>query len=130
MRNSPMAADRAGLTLSSKGRILRPLNAFKNLIETCWVESLDRLLGNDVHVAVDLSYPESIIGSHSHDIPSAVLTLTEHQLKYLKPDYSSRIGILNDLFYGRSYIAAPTELSISFLLDEKSTLVPVRLAGE
>src|SRR5262249_42317753 len=40
------------------------------------------------------------------------------------------IGFLNDLFYGRSYIAAPAELSILFLLDEKSTVVPVRLAGE
>src|SRR5262245_23607955 len=40
------------------------------------------------------------------------------------------IGFLNDLFYGRSYIVAPAELSISFLLDEKSTVVPVRLAGE
>jgi hypothetical protein len=40
------------------------------------------------------------------------------------------IGFLNDLFYGRSYIAAPAELSIPFLLDEKSTVVPVRLAGE
>jgi hypothetical protein len=37
------------------------------------------------------------------------------------------IGFLNDLFYGRSYIAAPAELSIPFLLDEKSTVVPVRL---
>src|SRR5215467_6100021 len=40
------------------------------------------------------------------------------------------IGFLNDLFYGRSYIAAPAELSIPFLLDEKSTVVPVRLRGE
>src|SRR5262249_55276381 len=40
------------------------------------------------------------------------------------------IGILNDLFCGRSYIAAPAELSIPFLFDEKSTVVPVRLAGE
>jgi hypothetical protein len=40
------------------------------------------------------------------------------------------IGFLNDLFYGRSYIAAPAELSIPFLLDEKSAVVPVRLAGE
>jgi hypothetical protein len=40
------------------------------------------------------------------------------------------IGFLNDLFYGRSYIAAPAELSIPVLLDEKSTVVPVRLAGE
>ena len=38
--------------------------------------------------------------------------------------------IFNDLFYGRSSIAAPAELSIPFLLDEKSTVVPVRLAGE
>jgi len=38
------------------------------------------------------------------------------------------IGILNDLFCGRSYIAAPAELSI--LLDEKSTVVPVGSAGE
>jgi len=37
------------------------------------------------------------------------------------------IRFLNDLFYGRSYIAAPAELSIPFLLDEKSTVVPVRL---
>ena len=41
-----------------------------------------------------------------------------------------KIGFLNDLFCGRSYIAAPAELSIPFLLDEKSTVVPVRLAGE
>jgi len=40
------------------------------------------------------------------------------------------IGFLNDLFYDRSHIAAPAELSIPFLLDEKSTVVPVRLAGE
>src|SRR5215470_5347046 len=40
------------------------------------------------------------------------------------------IGFLNDLFYGRSYIAAPAELSIPVLLDEKSTVVPVRVAGE
>src|SRR5262245_53887633 len=40
------------------------------------------------------------------------------------------IGFLNDLFYGRGYIAAPAELSIPVLLDEKSTVVPVRLAGE
>src|SRR5262245_32094736 len=38
------------------------------------------------------------------------------------------IGFLNDLFYGRSYIAAPAEFQ--FLLDEKSAVVPVRLAGE
>jgi hypothetical protein len=38
------------------------------------------------------------------------------------------IRFLNDLFYGRSYIAAPAELSIPFLLDEKSTVVPVCLA--
>src|SRR5262245_54050551 len=31
---------------------------------------------------------------------------------------------------GWSYIAAPAKLSIPFLLDEKSTVVPVRLAGE
>src|SRR5262247_363186 len=37
---------------------------------------------------------------------------------------------LNDRFYGRSFIAAPAELSIPFLLDEKSIVVPVRLAGE
>src|SRR5215831_14441456 len=40
------------------------------------------------------------------------------------------IGFLNDLFYGRSYIAAPAESSIPFLLDEKSAVVPVCLAGE
>src|SRR5262245_44736876 len=40
------------------------------------------------------------------------------------------IGFLNDLFYGRSYSAGPAELSIPVLLDEKSTVVPVRLAGE
>jgi len=45
--------------------------------------------------------------------------------------YAERwIGFLNDLLCGRSYIAALAELSIPFLLDEKSTLVPVRLAGE
>jgi hypothetical protein len=44
--------------------------------------------------------------------------------------WMDRIGFLNDLFCGRSYIAAPAELSIPVLLDEKSTVVPVRLAGE
>src|SRR5262250_1244460 len=39
------------------------------------------------------------------------------------------IGFLNDLFYGR-HIAGPSEMSIPFLLDEKSTVVPVRLVGE
>ena len=38
--------------------------------------------------------------------------------------------LLNDLFYGRTYIARPGEMSIPFLVDEKSTVVPVRLAGE
>jgi hypothetical protein len=37
------------------------------------------------------------------------------------------IEFLNDLFYGRSHIAAPAELSISFLLNEKPTVVPNRL---
>jgi len=36
-------------------------------------------------------------------------------------DHQERYRILNDLFYGRSFIAAPAELSIPFLLDEKST---------
>ena len=40
------------------------------------------------------------------------------------------IGILNDLFCGRSYIAAPAELSIPFLLDDKPTVERVGLAGE
>src|SRR5215475_7623981 len=40
------------------------------------------------------------------------------------------VGFLNDLFCGRSYIAAPAEVSIPFLLDEKPAVVPVRLAGE
>src|SRR5215510_3034992 len=40
------------------------------------------------------------------------------------------IGFLNDLFYGRSYSAGPGKMSIPVLLDEKSTVVPVRLAGE
>ena len=44
--------------------------------------------------------------------------------------WMDRIGFLNDFFYGRSYIAAPAELSIPVLLDEKSSAVPVRLAGE
>ena len=33
-------------------------------------------------------------------------------------------------FYDRSHIAGPGEMSISFLLDEKPTVVPVGLAGE
>jgi hypothetical protein len=40
------------------------------------------------------------------------------------------IGFLNDLFYELSHIAGPGELSIPVLLDEKSAVVPVRLAGE
>src|SRR5262245_57282948 len=46
------------------------------------------------------------------------------------PEHARRsegLGLLNDLFYGRSYIAAPAESSIPFLLDEKSAVVPVRL---
>src|SRR5262249_61534269 len=46
------------------------------------------------------------------------------------PCWSGCIQFLNDLFYGRSYIAAPAKLSIPVPLDEKSTVVPVRLAGE
>ena len=37
---------------------------------------------------------------------------------------------LNELFYGRSHIAEPAELSIPFLLDEKPTIVPVGSARE
>src|SRR5262245_39664361 len=40
------------------------------------------------------------------------------------------IGFLNDLFCGWSFIAAPAELSIPFLLDEKPTVVPVSSVGE
>src|SRR5262249_40983422 len=40
------------------------------------------------------------------------------------------IGFLNDLFYGRSYMAGPREMSIPFLLDEKPTVVLVGLTGE
>ena len=40
------------------------------------------------------------------------------------PAESDGIGFLNDL-YGRSSIAAPAELSIPFLLDEKSTVVGI-----
>src|SRR5262249_50293775 len=46
------------------------------------------------------------------------------------------IGIFNDLFYGRSHISVPREMSIPFLLDvpflldEKPTVVPVSSAGE
>ena len=39
-------------------------------------------------------------------------------------------GFLNDLFYERSHSAGPGELSISFLLDEKPTVVPGGSAGE
>src|SRR5262245_46815757 len=49
---------------------------------------------------------------------------------FLWPELYRWIGFLNDLFYGRSNIAAPAKLSIPVLLDEKSTVVPVRLAGE
>src|SRR5262245_44307187 len=49
---------------------------------------------------------------------------------FLWPELYRWIGFLNDLCYGRSYIAAPAKLSIPVLLDEKSTVVPVRLAGE
>jgi len=40
------------------------------------------------------------------------------------------IGFLNDLFYGRAYIAGPGEMSIPFLVDEKPTVVAVGSAGE
>src|SRR5918996_18039 len=40
------------------------------------------------------------------------------------------IGFLDDLFYGRSYIAAPAKLSIPVLLNEKSVVVSVCLAGK
>jgi hypothetical protein len=38
-----------------------------------------------------------------------------------------RIGILNELFYGRSHIAGPAELSIPFPLDEKPRRTERRL---
>src|SRR5262245_13597287 len=40
------------------------------------------------------------------------------------------IGFLTTFLYGRSYSGGPAEVSIPFLLDEKSIVVPVRLAGE
>ena len=40
------------------------------------------------------------------------------------------IGFLNDIFYDRSHIAGPGELSIPFLLDKNPTVVPVGSAGE
>jgi len=41
-----------------------------------------------------------------------------------------RIGFLDELFYGRSYSAEPAEMSISFLLLEKPTVVPGGSAGK
>ena len=38
--------------------------------------------------------------------------------------------ILNDLFYERSHIAAPGEVSIAFPLDEKRDVVPGGSGGE
>src|SRR5262245_2050149 len=49
--------------------------------------------------------------------------------RIFKIGFLKLIGFLNDLFYGRD-IAGPSEMSIPFLLDEKSAVVPVRLAGE
>jgi hypothetical protein len=40
------------------------------------------------------------------------------------------IGFLNHLFYDRSDIAGPGEMSIAFLLDKKPTVVPDDSAGE
>jgi len=45
-------------------------------------------------------------------------------------DYFAGIGFLNDLFYERSHIAGPGEVSIAFPLDEKPPVVPVGSAGE
>jgi ABC transporter substrate binding protein len=64
----------------------------------------------------------------SPDKPVHKIIITE---KKLKPKYSyfiypRRIGLLNDLFYDRSHIAGPGELSIPFLLDKKTTVVPGR----
>jgi hypothetical protein len=39
------------------------------------------------------------------------------------------IGFLNDIFYDRSHIAGPGELSIAFLLDKNPTVVPVGSGG-
>jgi hypothetical protein len=43
------------------------------------------------------------------------------RLNFLPP-FPEWIGFLNDLFYERSYIATPAELSIPFLLDALSLL--------
>ena len=40
------------------------------------------------------------------------------------------IGFLNDLFYERSHIAGPGEVSIAFPLDEKRDVVPGGSGGE
>src|SRR4029434_3735040 len=78
---------------------------------------------------VALRQPGQLLGEHRDALPPGA----RHCRGCGAPDHARRpegLGLLNDLFYGRSYIAAPAELSIPVLLDEKSTVVPVRLAGE
>src|SRR5262245_25263225 len=78
---------------------------------------------------VALRQPGQLLGEHRDALPPGA----RHLRDVGSPEHARRsegLGLLNDLFYGRSYIAAPAELSIPVLLDEKSTVVPVRLAGE
>src|SRR5262245_6232780 len=63
-----------------------------------------------------------LLGDKSRVLTQPHLTATDSHASTIQ-----WIGFLNDLFYGRSYIAAPAELSIPFLLDEKSAIVPVPL---
>src|SRR5262245_66153747 len=66
-----------------------------------------------------------LLGDKSRVLTQPHLTATDSRASTIQ-----WIGFLNDHFYGRSNIAAPAELSIPVLLDEKSAIVPVRLVGD
>src|SRR5262249_36413592 len=79
----------------------------------------DELQPHQAHTAwpmdeflVALRQPGQLLGEHRDALPPGA----RHLRDVGSPEHARRsegLGLLNDLFYGRSYIAAPAELSIS-----------------
>src|SRR5262245_27436665 len=67
----------------------------------------------------------SPVGDKSRVLTQPHLTATDSRASTIQ-----WIGFLNDLFYGRSYIAARQSRQFPFCLMKNPLFVPVRLAGE
>jgi hypothetical protein len=61
----------AGLPGSAKWRVPGHVNAFGELCQIRWVQAQHRLLGYDVHIAVELAYPKALVLPHCHGCPVA-----------------------------------------------------------